>query len=44
MAFRIQGSSKLADDEKTHKVNMLVTVNQAIIETLPEELRNGLSV
>ena len=44
MADRIRNSTKIKDDEKSAKLDKLRDANQHIIETLTEELRNGLTV
>jgi hypothetical protein len=42
MAGRVQNSSKLSVEDKTAKLLALHDANQEMIESLPEELRNGL--
>jgi hypothetical protein len=42
MASRIQNSSKLSVEDKTAKLLALHDANEEMIESLPEELRNGL--
>lgn len=43
MAGKISNSSKLTDEQKDAKLGDLNIANRAIIDALPEELRNGLA-
>ena len=43
MAAKITNSSKLTDEQKDAKLGDLNIANRAIIDALPEELRNGLA-